>query len=197
MVGYGGIRDAVESLAALLRAHITNSGEAGLSGVPVRIGSPREIELANVANAVAVWLHRVDIQADLINRNPPRPDPDHELRRPLPVELAIQVVPLNSDASTALLLLGRVFQVLSDHRRLAGTDLSGSLATAGTVLLVALGLPGAYDLNLLWAGQQTTARPGVAVTLSGLVLDSHLDPLSGSRVVDASAHIAQIVGVSP
>jgi Pvc16 N-terminal domain len=197
MVGYGGIRDAVESLSALLRAHITNSGEAGLSGVPVRIGSPREIELANVANAVAVWLHRVDIQADLINRNPPRPDPDHEFRRPLPVELAIQVVPLNSDASTALLLLGRVFQVLSDHRRLAGSDLSGSLATSGTVLLVALGLPGVYDLNLLWAGQQTITRPGVAVTLSGLVVDSHLDPVAGSRVMDAAAGIAQIVGVAP
>ena len=76
MAGYGAIRDALESLAVILRAHITNSGEAGLAGVPARVDSPREVEQANVANAVAVWLHRVDVQADMINRTPPRPEPD-------------------------------------------------------------------------------------------------------------------------
>lgn len=195
MAGYGAVRDAVESLAALLRAHITNSGEAGISGVPVRVNSPREIELENVANAVAVWLHRVDVQSDLLNRTPPRTDPGVLARRPLPVELAVEVVPMNSDASTAHLLLGRVFQVLNDHRRLAGSDLSGSLGATGTVLMLGLGMPASYDLNLLWSSQQTNARPGAWVTVTGLVIDSHLDPMPYSPVLDISGDVQQITGV--
>lgn len=195
MAGYGAVRDAVESLAALLRAHITNSPEAGISGIPVRVNSPREIELENVANAVAVWLHRVDVQADLLNRTPPRSDPGQLTHRPLPVELAVEVVPMNADAGTAHLLLGRVFQVLNDHRRLAGSDLSGSLGTTGTVLMLGLGMPASYDLNLLWAGQQTNARPGAWVTVTGLVIDSHLDPIPCAPVLEIAGDVAQIVGV--
>lgn len=196
MAGYGGIRDAVESLALLLRAHITNSGEAGLAGVPVRVNSPREVELANVANAVAVWLHRVDVQSDLLNRTPVRPDPGQWSRRPLPVELAVGVVPMNSDAPTAQLLLGRVFQVLNDHRRLAGADLAGGLAGSGTLLMLGLDMPSAYDLNLLWAGQQTNARPSTWVTVTGLVIDSHLDPVAAAPVLDLSAGLSQVVAVA-
>lgn len=195
MAGYGAIRDAIESLAVLLRAHITNSGEAGLQGVPVRVNSPREVEQANVANAVAVWLHRVDVQADLLNRTPPRPDPGVLPHRPLPIELAVQIVPMNSDAGTAQLLLGRVFQIMNDHRRLAGADLSGSLATSGTVLTLGLGIPGTYDLNLVWSGLQTTMRPGASITMAGLVIDSHLDPVASAPVIDLSAGLSQIVGV--
>ncbi|MCW3494206.1 DUF4255 domain-containing protein [Microbacterium sp. SSM24] len=195
MAGYGAIRDAIESLAVLLRAHITNSGEAGLQGMPVRVNSPREVEQANVANAVAVWLHRVDVQADLLNRTPPRPDPGVLPRRPLPIELAVQIVPMNSDAGTAQLLLGRVFQIMNDHRRLAGADLSGSLATSGTVLTLGLGIPGTYDLNLVWSGLQTTMRPGASITMAGLVIDSHLDPVASAPVIDLSAGLSQIVGV--
>lgn len=195
MAEYGGIRDALESLAVMLRAHITNSGETGLNGVPVRVNSPKEVELANVANAVAVWLHRIDVQADMLNRTPPRPDPGILPGRALPVELAVQVVPMNSDAGTAQLLLGRVLQVLNDHRRLAGADLAGSLASSGTVLKLGLGMPGAYDLNLLWSGLQMNSRPGAAVTITGLVIDSHLDPTASSPVLDVSAGLAQIVRV--
>ncbi len=197
MAGYGAVRDAMETLASLLRAHVTNSGEAGLAGVPVRVNSPREVELANVSNAVAVWLHRVDIQPDLVNAAPTRPDPDHEARRPLPVELVVQVVPMNSDAGTAQLLLGRVLQVVHDHRRLAGADLAGSLSATRTVLKLGLELHGAYDLNLLWGGQQTTQRPGAGVRITGVTLDSHLDPLVGSPVITATAPTGQIVGVAP
>lgn len=196
MAGYGAIRDAIETLAALLRAHVTDSGEAGLAGVPVRVNSPREVEDANVANAVAVWLHRVDLQADRVNATPPRPDPNRELRRPLPVELAVCVVPLNSDAPTAQLLLGRVYQVVWDHRRLAGTQLAGDLAASGTVLTLGLDLPGAYDLNLIWAGQQTSQRPAVAVRIAGVSIDSHLDAFSSTPVLDVRAPLAQIVGVA-
>jgi len=196
MAGYGAIRDAMESLAALLRAHITNSGEAGLAGVPVRVNSPREVELANVSSAVAVWLHRVDVAADLLNATPPRPSSDRESHRPLPVELAVSVVPINGEAAVANLLLGRVLQVLSDHRRLTGAQLAGTLASSGTVLTLGLDLHGAYELNLLWSGQQTNARPSVGLRVAGVVIDSHLDDLASAPVLDATIPLAQIVGAT-
>ncbi len=195
MAGFGAIRDAMDSIAVLLRAHITDSGEAGLAGVPVRVNSPREVEQANVANAVAVWLHRVEVQADKLNAVPARPNPTREPHRPTPVELALVVVPMNSDAPTAQLLLGRVIQVLSDHRRLVGTQLAGTLAASGTVLTLGLDLPGPYELSLLWSGQQTVQRPGVGVRVAGVVIDSHLDDLASHPVLDVRAPLAQIVGV--
>jgi len=191
MAGYSAIRDAVASLAALLKSHITDSGEAGLSGVSILLMSPREAEIANKATGVAVWLHRTEVQADLVNQRAPRPDPDHELHRPLPVDLVIDVVPLHGDAATAQLLLGRVFQVLNDHRRWTGTMLAGDLAASGTVLTVALEFPTLYDLNLLWSGQQTHVRPGVALRLTGLSIDTHLDARTSSRVLSAKAGLAQ------
>lgn len=197
MAGYAAIRDAIDSIAALLRAHITDSGEAGLSGTPVRVNTPREVELANVANAVAVWLHHVTVQPDRVNAAPPRPAPGRELRRPVPVELAVCVVPINGDGATAHLLLGRVFQVLADHARLAGGALSGSLAASGATLTIALDPLGSYETNLLWAGQQTHQRPGVAVRISGVTIDSHLDALASAPVLHATAPLAQIVGVGP
>lgn len=197
MAGYGGIRDALESLASVMRSHITDSGEAGLAGVPVRVNSPREVEQANVSNAVAVWLHRIDIQPDLVNIAPTRPDPDHESRRPLPVELAVQVVPMNSDGATAQLLLGRVLQVVHDHRRLTGTLLAGALNASGTVLTLTPEFPGAYELNLVWAGQQATQRPGAGVRITGLSIDSHLDTRASAPVLTATAALGQIVGVGP
>lgn len=193
MAGYSGIRDAVASLVALLKSHITDSGEAGLATVPILTMSPHEAEVANRASGVAVWLHRVDVQADLVNRRPPRPDPDHERRRPLPVDLLVHVVPLNSEAAVAHLLLGRVFQVVHDHPRWTGTALAGSLASSGTVLTAGLELPTPYELNLLWGTQQAYSRPGVAVRLGGLSIDTHLDATTSARVLTATTNIAELV----
>ena len=136
MADYAAIRDAVDSIATVLRAHITTSGEPGLNGVPVRLDSPRELEILNLASAVSCWVHRVDRAVDLVNRPVPRTDPHLQEHRGVPVDLALLITPVNADAPTRLLLLGRVLQVLGDHARLRGPDLIGSLAGTATVLLV-------------------------------------------------------------
>jgi len=189
MADYVGIRDAIESLVSLLHATITTSGEPVINGVPVQAGSPRELEVLNISSAVSVWLHRVDVQPDRLNSAPTRPDPDHELRRPIPVELVVQVTPLNQDADTRLTLLGRIVQVLNDHRTLKDADLAGGLVNSGLTLRLALEFLNAYDLHQLWSTQHTDERPGIGVRLLGLSIDSELTPLVSHRVLLADAGI--------
>lgn len=195
MVGYAGVRDAVESLVALLRAHITNSAEAGLSGVPVRADSPRELELLNVASAVSVWLHAVDVDADLVNRPATRPAPDQSNWRPLPLRLGVAVTPLNPDVSTRLLLLGRVAQVLDGHRSLTGALLVGDLASSGLTLRLTPDAASGYERAQLWSTQQTFARTTCCYHVSGLQLDPHHTPQRSPVVLAASARLSEIVGV--
>jgi len=197
MPDYPAIRDALLTVVNLLRQHITMSGDPGLNGVPIDLRAPRELELANVATAVSLWLHRVESQPDLLNQLPPRPDDGHELHLRTSVELCVHVTPLHPDAATRLLLLGRVAQILTDHRRLHGADLVGSLAGTATVLLLGMEPLGAYELNLLWGSQQTYMRAGVALRVQGVSVDSHLPPTMSPRVMMTTAAADQIVGSSP
>ena len=195
MAGFTAVRDAMASLVALLDRHITQSSEAGLSGVPVSPLSPRELELVPTTAAVSVWLHRIDVQPDLLNRAAPRPDPDQVLHRPTPVELLVHVTPLHADGPTRALLLGRVVQVLSDHRRLAGPDLLGGLAGSNAPLLLGIDTLSQYDLSLLWGTLHTNLRPGVCLRVNGLVIDTHLAAQDSSRVLSSESAVDQIVGV--
>ncbi len=43
---YPALADAVESVASLLREHVTNSGEPVIAGIQIDLRSPRELELA-------------------------------------------------------------------------------------------------------------------------------------------------------
>jgi hypothetical protein len=191
---YPAIRDAVLSVRDLLRRHITNTAEPGLTGVDIDLRGPRELELANVDSSVSLWLHRVESQPDLLNRQPARPDLNHELHIQTPVELCLHVTPINSDAGVRLLLAGRVAQVLTDHRRLTGANLVGSLAGSSTVLMLGMDQLGAYELNLLWSSQQTYLRPGIGLRVQGVVIDSHLPPMSSAPVLTTAAAVDGVVG---
>jgi uncharacterized protein DUF4255 len=197
VVDYPAVRDAVLTVFDLLRRHITLSGEPGISGISIDLRSPRELELANVDAAVSLWLHRVESQPDLLNRALPRPDPDHELHTPTPLELCLYVTPMNGDVGTRLLLLGRIAQVLTDHRRLTGADLSGSLAGTSTVLNLGMEQLGAYELNLLWASQGTYQRAGIGLRMQGVLIDSHLATMSSTPVRFATSGFDQIVRSTP
>jgi len=190
---YTAIRDAVLSVRDLLRRHITDTVEPGLQGVPIDLRGPRELELSNVDAAVSLWLHRVESQPDLLNRPPPRSDTSHEFHMQTPVELCLHVTPINNDAGTRLLLTGRIAQIFTDHRRLSGADLVGSLAGSTTTLQLGMEQLGAYELNLLWSSQHTYLRAGIGLRVEGVVIDSHLPPMSSARVLTAATSIDDVV----
>ncbi|GGL14730.1 Pvc16 family protein [Nocardia jinanensis] len=195
MAGYTAVRDALGSVVTLLERHITQSGETGLSGVPVSTLSPRELELVPTTTGVSVWLHRIDVQPDLVNRCAPRPAPDRMLHRPTPVELLIHITPLDPAGPVRALMLGRIVQVLSDHSRLAGADLVGGLAGSSTSLLLGVDTLGQYDLSLLWGTLHTHMRPGVALRVNGLVIDTHFTSQDSSRVLSSTSVVEQITEV--
>ncbi|EID74492.1 MULTISPECIES: Pvc16 family protein [Rhodococcus] len=194
MATFTAIYDAVRSVVALLDRHITQSSETLLATVPVTAVSPRELEINSVQTAVSVWLHRVDLQPDLLNSPAPRPESERELHRPTPVELLLYVTPLDPDGPTRAALLGRVVQVLADHRRLAGAALLGGLAGSSTPLLLSMDTLTQYDLSLLWGALHTHQRAGVALRVNGLVIDTHLAPRDSSRVLKAETQVDQIAG---
>jgi hypothetical protein len=194
---YSAVRDAVLAVRELLRRHITLTAEAGLAGVPIDARTPREIELANLDLAVSLWLHRLGNQPDLLNRAPARTTTDREAHVQTPVELCLLVVPMATDATTRLLLLGRLAQVLTDHRRLSGADLVGSLAGTTTELQLGMDPMSSYDLSLLWGTQQTFARPSVGLRVQGVAIDSHLPPMSAEPVLFMASAADQITGQLP
>jgi hypothetical protein len=191
---YSTVRDAVLAVRDLLRRHITLTSEPGLANVPIDLRGPRELELANVDAAVSLWLYRVESHPDLLNRLPARVRPDREAHVPAPLELSLLVVPVSADAAARLLLLGRLAQVFTDHRRLAGADLVGSLAGTATILQLGMEPLSTYDLSLIWGSQQTYGRAGIGVRMQGLVIDSHLPLMSSAPVMMTTAAVDLVTG---
>jgi len=195
MADYTAVRDAVATVADLLERHITDSSDPVLTGIPVSTRSPRELEIDLITVAVSVWLYRLDTQPDLINRTPPRPDPGHSRRRPVPVELGLLVAPVHTDGLVQAQLLGRALQVLADHATLAGNELSGSLAGSSDPVRLTIDRPSPYDLSLVWGTLHTHMRPSVLVRVSGVVIDTHLADEDSHRVLTSELTVDQIVGV--
>lgn len=195
MADYTAVRDAVASVADLLEEHITASSDLALNGTPISTRSPRELEVDKVTTAVSVWLHRVDVQPDLINRTRPPTDPEHTQHRPLPVELAVLVTPIHTDGPAQMLLLGRCLQVLADHAVLTGNQLSGSLLGSADPLRLTIDRPSAYDLSLVWGTLHTHLRPCAELRVAGVVIDTHLADEDTHRVLTSAATAHQVVGV--
>jgi hypothetical protein len=191
---YPALADAVESVASLLREHVTNSGEPVIAGIQIDLRSPRELELATTTDVVSVWLYHLEVQPDQRNAPAERVAPDVR-RRPLPLDLYLLISPVHQDPRTAQILLGRIAQVVDDHARLPEASLSGSLAGTATALRLRLGAIPPTDVGSLWLGLQTNRRPGLVVMVQGLTVDSHLAPTQPPVVLSESGRYAQIVAV--
>jgi hypothetical protein len=194
---YSAVRDAVQAVRDLLQRHITQTADAGLTTVPIDMREPREIELANLDPAVSLWLYRIEPDPDLLNRRPARDDPWREAHLPTPLQLSLLVVPMAADPGQRLLLLGRIAQVFTDHRRLEGADLSGSLANSTTALQLGTDPLSSYDLSLIWGTQSTYARVGVGLQVQGVVIDSHLPLMITSPVIFTTDSVGLSAGGSP
>ena len=196
MSDYTAVRACSLTLRALLNDHITATNEPGLTGVPIDLRSPRELEQANVDKAVSLWLYRLTIDADVINRTPPRPTPDRRVSHSSPLDLCYLITPLHPTSLDEHTMLGRIVQVLHDHSKLSGSHLKDSLAGSSTVLRLSFDITDVADTNNLWWSLQSQHRPAVACRVDGLVIDSHLPSSVGPPVLERTIGAAQVVGVS-
>ena len=192
MADYTAVRDAVMSVQDLLTTHITSSADAGIGGVPIDLRSPRQLEIDTVdgscrcgsTGSTCSPIASTNLRAAL--RRPRTPTP-------APVDLHLLVTPIVSVASTELLLVGRITQVLFDHRTLSGSALGGVLAATSTELRLAIEQLTAYETNLAWSSLHTHQRPTTAVRVTGLTIDSHLDDLAHQRVLASSSTASELV----
>jgi hypothetical protein len=192
---FAALRDAALTVRQVLRDGITLSDDPGLTGIEVDLRSPHELEQAVVTGVISLWTHRVEVQPDLVNRSPQRIGPDLEARRSLPVEVVLHATAMIDDASSALLVSGRILQLIFDHRRLSDPQLLGSLAATGTELFLAFEPLTAYDTNLIWSGLHASQRVGLGIRMSGLLIDSELPPLYQSKVLTRRGAVDEILEV--
>lgn len=126
MTDASGIGYVTQSLQALLRASITNSGP--LAGTDIDLRSPREIvHTGHNPTVVSLWLYRVKRHDDLVNA-PPVVRPDGRISlRPLPLDLYYLVTPIAPSVLTKQRLLGLAMQALHDQARVGAEFLRPEL----------------------------------------------------------------------
>lgn len=126
MVDASGIGYVSQSLQALLRATIMNSGP--FPGTDIDLRSPKEIMAAgNNPTVVSLWLHRVRRLDELVNA-PPQVRPDGRVtQRPLPLNLYYLVTPIAPSTLTKQRLLGLAMQTFHDHARVGAEFLRTEL----------------------------------------------------------------------
>jgi hypothetical protein len=195
MNDYTAIRAVSLTLKELLKAHITDSSEPQLSGVPITLMSPKEQQGSGAPDGVSLWLYRVTRNGDMLNLPPARPAPNQLARQPLSLDLYYLVTPVQQDPETEQALLGRVLQVFHDHSILGGSDLQDTLAGSTRELRLTLETLSLEQLTSVWYALQESYRPSVSYHVQVVNIDSDVEPTEVAPVSVREAQYAQILSV--
>ncbi|WP_454698330.1 Pvc16 family protein [Arthrobacter humicola] len=196
MTDYSTIRGASLTLRDLFKEHITDDPDLTLSGVPIDLRSPRELELATLTDAVSVWLYRVVLQPDLVNQPGRRINPGETERCSTPLQLSYLITPMHTNPLTEHTLMGRAIQVIRDHGQLGGSSLRGVLAGSPTTMKLSFEMSGTAEQNTLWWSLQSQHRAAISLIIEGVAIDSHLPPQSSPPDLTQQFGYAQIVSVT-
>jgi hypothetical protein len=197
MSEFTAIRAVTQTLKEILEAHITNSTEPELNGVPIDLRSPREMRgNGQPSLGISLWLYQVSRNADLLNHPPQRPAPDRILRHALPIDLYYLVTPLASEPADEQALMGKVLQVFNDHPNLRGSDLKDSLQNTQTELRLILEAPTLEELTRVWHALQEPYQLSVTYLVQVLSIHSDLEPVQSSPVAVRETEYDQILAVT-
>ncbi len=179
------------TLRDLLNKNITQSTGV-LNGIPIDLHSPKEMQHGGL-NGVSVWLYKVSRMAEMLNDPPERRSANQVQRAPLPVQLYYLVTPFLEDPLTRHIVLGRVLQVFNDNAILRGSDLQGVLQGSGEQLRVNLEALTIQELSLVWDALSEPYQLSVTYLVQVVKIDSDLEPLRSSPVLERDAEYTQIV----
>jgi hypothetical protein len=179
------------TLREILNQKITLS-TGPLNGIPIDLRSPKELQVAG-QHAVSVWLYKVSRMAEMLNDPPERRGLNQLQRAPLPVELHYLVTPVLQDPVTRHTVLGRVLQVLNDSSILRGSILQGSLQGTPEQLRVNLEALTVEELSLVWEALHEPYQLSVTYLVQTAKIDSDLEPLRASPVLERDLDYVQIV----
>ncbi|MEQ9495403.1 MAG: DUF4255 domain-containing protein [Deltaproteobacteria bacterium] len=191
MSDYTVIRSVSRTLRDLLMRFVTNSGEPGISGIPIRLRSPREILGAPAPEqAVSLWMYQLVRNADRLNDPPQRVPPNLRRRPPFPADLNYLVTPL-TDPENDHALLGRVVQVFNDFSKLAGGELNDVIQNDGLELKLTFQPLTLEALTRIWDALNEPYRLSVAYTVQVVRIDSLRPDERESIVHHASGGVGQ------
>jgi len=195
MSDYTVISAVSSTLKEILKQNITLSPDAELNGVEIYLLSPKEMQDAGNSVGISVWLYKVSRMAEMLNEPPERIGPNQVARVPLPVLLFYLITPITSDPETRHTLLGRVLQVLNDHSILRGSDLQGALEGTTEQLRVNLEALSLEELSLVWEALSEPYQLSVTYLIQVAKIDSDLEPVKSSPVIEKEATYSQILSV--
>lgn len=117
------VRDVAETLVFLLRA-----GLPAIDPSKITVATPDAFESLRDPSKpnITIFLYRIAVNPHMRN-DPPRLRPDGSMQpAPLPIELSFLITAWAKDTRDELRLLGRILQILEEHRELGPADLIGT-----------------------------------------------------------------------
>jgi hypothetical protein len=194
MCVYSVLSAVSSSVLAMLTNNITNALAVPLN-VPIQLYSPSDMKTLGSIPGISVWLYKVSRMAEMLNEPPERKSATRLARTPLPVLLHYLVTPMASDPLTCQTLLGRVLQVFNDHAILRGADLRGSLQNSTEQLRINLEALTLEELSLVWDALGEPYQLSVTYLVQVAQIDSDLELMKSSPVLDKEATYTQIVSM--
>lgn len=187
MASADAVRDTADTIAFLLRA-----GIPALDPTKITVATPDEFESLRdpLKPNVTIFLYRIAVNPQLRNA-PRRLLPDGTLRPPpLPLELSFLITAWAKDTRDELRLVGRIMQVLYDHRELGPADLVGtSWDTDDSVQLILESLP-LDDHYRIWDANEVAYRLSLTY-LARVVGLTAIEAIAAPPVVDATLNITR------
>jgi hypothetical protein len=192
-----GLREASRLLAATLRAAFLADTTLGplftTGGHVVSLRTPREMRTGTpTERGVSVWLYHVQRHSTMANRPPERVSPTELRQPPLPVTLHYLLTALSGDGENEQLILGKVLQVLNDHRVLAPDPVRPDLDDPLRVHLEPLDLEG---ITRVWTALDQSFELCVSYAVEPVNIASGEQPYAGAPVMQRDADVAQILEV--
>jgi hypothetical protein len=182
------IRDMAETIAFLLRA-----GIPAVDPTKITVATPDEFEgLRDPAKPnITIFMYRIAVNPAMRNA-PRRLRADGSLQPPpLPLELSFLITAWAKDTRDELRIVGRIIQVLDDHRELGAANLVGtSWDTDDTVQLLLDSLP-LEDHYRIWDANNVAYRLSLTY-LARIVGLTPSETIGGPPIVDAAFNLAQI-----
>ena len=196
MSNYDVIRGVTSTLREILRDRITNSAEAGLTGVGIDLHSPKEMREAGDATGVSLWLYRAVRDGHILNHPPRRDALGRLVGWSLPVNLYYLITPVANAPEDEHLLLGRVLQAFNDAPTLRGPLLQGSLNGGPEAFRLTIEPLTLEQLTRVWDALKEPYALSVNYQVQVLSIDSETQPTAVSPVSVSEHDYVQIKSVS-
>jgi uncharacterized protein DUF4255 len=155
MAGADAVRDVADTLVFLLRA-----GIPAVDPTKITVATPDEFNGLRdpLKPNITIFLYRIAVNPQMRN-NPRRAKADGTIQpTPLPLELSFLITAWAKETRDEVKLIGRILQVLYDHRELGAADLVGATWDKDdTVQLILESLP-LEDHYRIWDANEVAYR---------------------------------------